>query len=383
MTAPLSQNGSARGGAPPAWLALLTGTLALLLCVALGRFTPREALLSYLFAFLFFTGLSVGSIAIAMVHAMTGGSWGYLIRPYLAAAARVLPLQAALSLPLLIGVRIIYPWAAPAAAVDDAALQAQSWYLNPTFFTLRTVAYFAVWLLFSSRLQRGFDKPERLSHIAASGLIAYTLTSSLAAIDWVMSLTPQWHSTVFGMMIATGWMLSATALAVLCTSATGRSHDTPPPTILHDLGNLLLVMILSWSYLAFMQYLTVWIADIPGETSWYIPRTLTSWRVLAWFLIAIHFAIPFAVLLSRRAKRHRGWLSAVAALLLIAHLVDALWLVVPNLHPGGMALSWTDLLAPIGIGSLWLFVFLRQLHVSTPHVYPMRPAVPQIRSVGA
>jgi hypothetical protein len=118
------------------------------------------------------------------------------------------------------------------------------------------------------------------------------------------------------------------------------------------------MFVLVWSYLAFMQYLTVWIADLPAETSWYIPRTVTTWRLLAWFLIAFHFAVPFTVLLSRRAKRRRTWLAWIAALLLLANLVDALWLVAPDQHPQGLALHWTDLFAPLGLGALWLCVYI-------------------------
>jgi len=338
--------------------ALTVATLALLGCLLLGWGAPRQALLSYLFAFLFFTGLSVGSLALAMVHVLTGGAWGFYIRPYLLAAARALPLQAVIVLPLLIGVRVLYPWASPELLAHDAVLRAQSWYLDPYFFIGRTIVYFAVWLAFLASFERRIEDPRLLPRVAAPGLIVYALTATLAAVDWVMSLLPHWHSTVFGMTIATGWMLAAAALATLCAMAPGRSNDTQLPRLSHDLGNLLLMFVLVWSYLAFMQYLTVWIADLPAETVWYIPRTLTTWRLLAWFLIAFHFAVPFTVLLSRRAKRRRTWLAWIAALLLIANLVDALWLVAPDQHPQGLALHWTDLLAPLGLGALWLRVFI-------------------------
>jgi hypothetical protein len=172
---------------------------------------------------------------------------------------------------------------------------------------------------------------------------------------------PRWHSSTFGMMVATGWMLSAASLAVLRAASARDATAVHTPAVLHDLGNLLLMFVLAWSYLAFMQYLTIWIADLPAETAWYIPRTLTSWRVVAWFLIAFHFAVPFAVLLSRRAKRQRQWLGAIAAMLLIANLADALWLVVPDFRGQGFALRWTDLLAPAGMGALWLAVYLGKL----------------------
>jgi hypothetical protein len=306
----------------------------------------RQALLSYLFAFLFLCGLSVGSLALMMVHVLTGGAWGHLIRPYLLAAARVLPLLAILCLPLLIGASLLLP--------------VQTWYLNPTFFRLRAVAYFGLWLLLLAILQRRLGAADRLPRVAAPGLIIYAVTATLAAVDWAMSLLPHWHSTVFGLMVACGWTLSAAALATLCAACSSVTRGTPPE-LFKDLGNLLLVLVLIWAYLAFMQYLTIWIADLPAETAWYIPRTLTSWRVVAWFLITFHFLIPFAVLLSRHAKEQRRVLAGVAALLLIAHLVDALWLVVPDIRSAGLALRWTDLAAPIGLGALWLLVFLGRL----------------------
>jgi hypothetical protein len=207
-----------------------------------------------------------------------------------------------------------------------------------------------------------------------------------------MSLLPHWHSSTFGMMVATGWMLAAAALAILCAMLAPNSAETRlrpqtqpqvrspqsehPP--LRDLGNMLLMFVLVWSYLAFMQYLTIWIADQPVETSWYIPRTLTSWRWLAWFLIAFHFAVPFAVLLSRRAKHRRSWLGAVAALLLLANLADAMWLIVPNFRAQGLTLRWTDLWATVGMGALWVCVYFGQLRSARwpgapVQMMPLRP----------
>ena len=350
-------------------LALMVAVLALLGCVLLGLRAPRQTLLSYLFAFVFLSGLSVGSLALAMVHVLTGGAWGLHMRPFLLAAARTLPLQALMALPVLIGVRVLYPWASPQLLAHDALLQAQSWYLEPHFFMGRTIAYFAVWLVLLVLFERRMQNSALLPRIAAPGLIAFALTASLAAVDWVMSLLPHWHSSVFGMMVAIGWLLAAAALATLCLMRT--VNETQLPRLSSDLGNLLLMFVLVWSYLAFMQYLTIWIADLPAETSWYIPRTLTSWRILAWFLIAFHLFVPFAALLSRRAKRSRTCLAWIAALLLLANLADALWLVIPGERPQGFALRWTDLLAPLGLGALWLWVFsgrasLQRMQASAP-----------------
>ena len=284
------------------------------------------------------------------------------MRPQLLAAARTLPLQALLALPILLGVRTLYPWAEPQLLAHDALLRAQSWYLEPTFFVLRTIAYFVLWLALLGVLGRSLESRARAAArpgLAAAGLIGYALSTLLAASDWAMSLLPHWHSSSFGMLVATEWMLAAAALAVLRGLSAAHASALPARQTLPDLGNLLLMFVLAWSYLAFMQYLTIWIADQPAETSWYIPRTHTSWRWLAWFLISFHFAVPFAVLLSRRAKRRRDWLGAVAALLLVANLADALWLIAPGLREQGFALKWSDVFAVVGMGAVWLSFYFR------------------------
>jgi hypothetical protein len=352
------------------WLGPIGGACLLLVCLPLGRPSPQQALLSYLFAFVFFTGLAVGSLALVLVHVLTGGEWGERLRPQLLAAARTLPLQAVLALPILIGLRALYPWADTGARVRDTLLREQSWYLDPAFFIGRTIVCFALWLALLGALGRWLANPARgalLPRLAAAGLIVYALSTLLVATDWAMSLLPHWHSSTFGLMVATGWMLAGAALAVLRAASAGDDTAVQEPGILRDFGNLLLMFVLAWSYLAFMEYLTIWIADQPAETSWYIPRTLSSWRALAWFLIAFHFAVPFAVLLSRRAKRRRQWLATVAALLLIANLADALWLIVPGFRGNGFELRWTDLFAPAGMGALWFSVYFARLRTNGSH----------------
>ncbi|HEY1725479.1 MAG TPA: hypothetical protein VGF89_08650 [Steroidobacteraceae bacterium] len=348
-----------RAASPRArWLAASIGVLALLGCLQIGRGQPNQALLSYLFAFLFFTGLSLGSLALLLVHQLTGGIWGEWLRPALLLAAHTLPLQALLVVPILMGMHQLYPWANPDVIAADTLLHAQAWYLNPSFFIARSVSYFVLWLSILAALSWGGSPDRRRPGVAAAGLIIYALSTLLASTDWAMSLMQHWHSSTFGLLVATGWILSGTALAILCALLRGAIQRAPAQQRI-DLGNLLLALTLVWAYLAFMQYLTIWVADLPDETAWYRPRTLTSWRVLAWMLIASHFVLPFVVLLSRAAKRRGGWLAAVALLLLLGGLIDAFWLVIPAARPAGFALRWTDLLAPIGIGALWFAVYLQ------------------------
>lgn len=354
------------------WLLPPVGVLALVGCLLLGLWGDlHQTLLSYLFAFVFFTGLSVGSLAVAMIQPLTGGAWGYYIRPQVLAAVRTLPLMALLVIPILFGMHVVYIWTHADALAHDELLRQQTWWLTSTFFVIRTIGYFVLWLLVWFLFARGLRRSARLSVIAAPGAIVYALTTLMAAFDWISSLTPHWHSDTFGMLVATGWMLGAAALAVLCAACSPDQEDRHPPHLLHDLGTLLCMFVLGWAYLAFMQYLTIWIADLPAENAWYIPRTLTTWRWLAWFLITFGFAMPFALLLLRRAKRSRAALGTVAGMLLAANLAYAFWLVVPSFRPDGFALRWTDLLAVLGIGALWVCIYLCGLRVT--RVAAVRP----------
>ena len=331
-------------------IAASSGLLALLACLLLGLHAPREVLLSYLFAWLFWLAPALGSVGLLMIHALTGGDWGLALRPALLAASRRLPLMALLLLPVLLGVARLFPWA-DAQAAGDPQLLPQRWWLNVPFFVTRAVIVVALWLWLAYGLRRRLGTPAA-GRFAAGGLILYAVTVSVAAIDWVVSLVPRWHSTTFGILLGTAQLLTAAGLAVgVSVACRERTPGVWTPRRLNDLGSILLVLVLGWGYLAFMDYLTVWIADLPSETVWYLPRVKTGWRWLGAFLVIFHLALPFAVLLSRQAKQRAGWLAGIAGWLFLAQIGYVAWLVLPGLR--AHALAWSDPLAWIGIGGLW------------------------------
>ena len=364
---------------------LSAATAGVLLLIVVGRQGGQSWLPSYLFVWLFVLGVSLGSLAWVAVHNLTGGGWGQAAGPFFQAALRLFPLNALLAVPLLFAPAGLLPWMrTTAGAPDEGFVAAQHWYLNSAFFYVRAILYFAVWLGIAQQLRSGGASPPHSrarrrpssQAVSAVGFVLYAITTTFAAVDWTMSLTPPWHSTVFGLLIGTGQALSALAGGIVCAAALAGDVDEPLRRRFHDLGNLTLALVMVWAYLALMQFLIIWIEDLPDEIAWFLLRSQTSWSALTWFVVVAHFALPFAFLLSRGAKRAPAVLAAVATLVLLACLADSFWLVVPNFRPRGFALQWSDLGALLAIGGLWLgcLIFV----IGRPATDPLRdPLVAQ------
>jgi hypothetical protein len=354
--------------------ALIGGGAALALTAVGGIFNPAQFFHSYLFAFLFCLGLGLGCLSVLMIHHLTGGLWGLVIRRVLEAGTRTIPLAALLFVPLALGLGWLYPWVHPPAgdAVLREAVEHKHLYLNRGFFLLRAALYFAAWWALAYWMNRwslASDEEadprllSRMAGVAGPGLILMGLTITFASIDWAMSLDPRWFSTIYGILFMVGQALSALCLVVLVIAWIG---DEPPlaqvirPQTVHDLGKLMLAFVMLWAYVNFSQFLIIWSANLPEEIPWYLRRLRTGWRFVGLFLVLFHFAVPFLLLLSRPLKRDARWLARVAAALLAARLIDLFWLIGPEASPGG-GVHWMDVIAPVGLIGLWLAYFLRQL----------------------
>ena len=346
------------------WLVLFAALAAL--CVGAGvTLDPGTFLRSWLFAFLFCLGLSLGALANLMLHEVTGGRWGVALRVPWIAAARLVPFNALLFAPLLFGLPLVYRW----IGSDSPEVTAKHWWLNEPFFLVRAALYFGLWTLLAWRwlsLAARADeaRPPSLRRWSALGLILYGVTISLAAVDWIMSLMPEWYSTTFGLLIGTSQMLSGMALAV-AACAWVRPAVTERDRF-QDFGNLLLMYVMSWAYLAFTQYLIIWAEDLPKETSWFVPRVQTSWRWLSLTVLMLQFAVPFLLLLLRVAKRTPRYLGPIAWVLLVAQLLFDFYLVIPVLSPDGFKLTWSDPLTAMVVIGLWLMAWVYNLRRSRP-----------------
>lgn len=357
-----------------AWLVGAAGVVLALLGVWLNL---AQFFRAYLVAYLFWSGLSLGCLALLMLHHLVGGAWGAMIRRLLEAGTRTLPLMVVLFVPLLYGLTTLYSWSQPEVVAHDGLLQHKSVYLNVPFFVQRAALYFAIWLImmfflnhWSRQQEQVAGAPQerqvqrRLRLLSAPGLVLYVLTVTFAAVDWIMSLEPHWYSTLYGVVILVGQILAALALAIVLIT---QLAEVPPvstvltPQHLHDLGNLLLAFVMFWAYIAFSQFLIIWSGNLPEEVSWYIHRTQGGWEWLGGLVLLLHFGLPFVVLLSRTSKRRAQVLWRLAAGLLGLHLLELFWLVLPAFYPSTLAIHWLDVGLPIGMGGLWMAVFVWQL----------------------
>jgi len=347
--------GGALGGAVLIWSALSS---------------VQAALQSYLFAYIFWLNFSLGCLGLLMMHHMVSGGWGFMIQRIVEAGMKTILVMALLFVPILLGIKILYPWADP---VNGHAVHVWSGYLNVPFFAARAVAYFTLWIgvsfclgSWSRRQDRDGDPrlTRRLRLLSAPGLALYVMTMTFASVDWVMSLEPGWFSTIYGFLFVVNQVLAALVLAVLALrflAGFPPLSDAVSEKRYNHLGNMLLTFVILWAYVAYSQYIIIWSGDLPDENTWYLRRLGGSWSYLGLFVVIVHFFIPFLLLLFRRTKRSLRSLALVALLLVVMRVADTFWLIVPAFSPGVFRVRWLDLFAPVAIGGIWLAAFAWRL----------------------
>ncbi len=342
--------------------------------IAWGALTsPEHFFRGYLVGCLFWLGITLGCMVLLMVQYLTGGAWGILLRRILEAAVATLPLVLLLFVPLAFGVERIYPWAHSAVSSKTAEVLDKSDYLNVPFFLVRAGVYFLLWNVFSGilriwsiRQEQGRSQgPSRaIRLVSAWGLVAYGLSITFASIDWIMSLEPNWYSTIYPPLFAVAQILSGMAFATVMLSMLAGAEpigSVARPNHWRDLGNLLLAFVMCWAYLSFSQFLLIWVENLPEEIPWYLLRTRGGWQWIAMTLVVLQFAIPFLFLLSRDVKENPRRLAAIAGLVLVLQFVNLYWSV-EAAFPDGVGWYWiVDLGAWIGLGGLWMWWFVRKL----------------------
>lgn len=361
---------------------LIVGVVFGIGAVALAFTRPAEFYRGYLLGFMCWLGVALGSMAILMIRHLTGGGWGMVIRRILGAAMRTLPGLAILFIPLIICVlqHRMYPWLMPLDAIQSAHIREhldkhsfiKGAYLNAHGFIIRAIIYFAIWNLLSFLLSHWSKQTDRASApdntqkfkaVAGPGLILYGFTITFAAIDWVMSLDPSWISTIFGLVILIGEVLSAMCFAVVVERILFNYRpmsELLKPDFVHDHGKWMLAFIMVWAYFSFSQWLIIWAGNLPTEITFYLNRLNGGWGSVGLFLVIFHFAVPFALLLSRPFKRNIRKLVWLAIWLMLMRWVDLFWIIEPNFSKT-FAVTVADIVVPIAIGGFWLAYFFRNL----------------------
>lgn len=337
---------------------------------------PAQALFSYLTAYAYVLSLALGALVFLMLAFVTRGNWQVVLRHLAGSITFLMPLLALLFLPIALGVEVLYPWARPELVTEHHLLELiehRRPYLNEPFFWLRAVLYFLVWNLLAIFLWRYIKRSEQKDPLAetnarklsAVGLLLVGITLSFASFDWLMSLTVEFYSTVFGLYYFAGGFLAALSLLVLVTYLVDRAHlleSLINKSHYYALGRLLLTFVIFWAYMAYAQGFIIYIANKPEEVPWYVTRTNGGWGVVGVILGIVHFGIPFLLLLLHAIKFRPRLLALIAVWLLLAHYLDLYWVVLPNLRPEGAFFHWLDLATLVGVVGLavaWVAFLMR------------------------
>jgi hypothetical protein len=363
--------------------ALFVGLIASVASVAGAFLSPESFYSAYLSGYVFWLGLSLGCMAILMLHHLVGGAWSIVIRRILESGMMTLPMMAILFLPILFNLPRLYYWARP-GITDPKIVDIQESYLNFHGTLIRYIVYFVIWLGMAYFLNAWSTEQDtiagqstlRFRALSGIGMVIYSLTISFAIIDWVMSLQARWISTIYGMIFIAGEALSALCFCVIVEHVLGKrkpmSEYLRSPQV-HDHGKLIFAFVMVWTYFNFSQWLIIWAGNLPDEIPWFVRRINNGWGGVALFLVLFQFAVPFAILLSQQVKKQTDTLVRIAAWIFFMRMVDIYWHVEPGVSvtkDGGRTtvpfyptfhLSWMHFTILAGIGGLWVAYFLHNL----------------------
>lgn len=352
--------------------ALIVGALGLIVSLG-GILSHRETFFAaYLTAWLFWLGIALGGLFLVMLHHLTGSVWSVIVRRIAEGLAGTIPILAVLFLPILLGIHDLYEWSHPEALHDAILVHKASW-LNPTAFSVRAIIYLSLWSFLTWKLRKlSFqqdigDSPSLKSRFlgtSAWGMILFSLSISFAAFDWLMSLTPHWFSTIYGVYFAMGSIMASLAMLIVSISrlqSKGALVEVINEERRHDLGKLFFAFIILWAYMAFSQYFLIWYANLPEETIFYHHRWTGSWKAVSLAIVFGHFVLPFFLLISRPAKRGPILLPLVSGWMLLMHYIDLYWNVMPTFSRDGASISPWHFSTLIGIGGITIYFFIRSL----------------------
>ncbi len=332
---------------------------------------PARASYSYLTTFLFLVSVGVGSLFLVALEYVAGADWSTPFRRVSEFLAAIIPFLILLIIPLLFNMHNLFSWTHKSIVNNSEILKGKAVYLNIPFFFIRSLGILVIWSIFyfliirNSRKQ-DLSKEQLLTSknikLSAGFMPVFALSLTAISFDWIMSLEPNWFSTIFGVYFFSGtvWCaLAALTLAVVLLNERGYLHSKITKEHYYTLGVLLFTFTAFWGYIAFSQYLLTWYADIPDETVWFMHRWVGIWKVVSLLIVITHFIIPFFYLLSYKSKTNIKKLKFISIWILCAHYLDIYWMVMPSMNYNSQiySFSWTDLVYPVAAIGLVILIF--------------------------
>jgi hypothetical protein len=351
--------------------AMIVGGVGIVLLAAGAMISEADFFQASLYGYLFWMGLTLGCLGILILHHLVSGTWGHVVQRYVESGARTLPFMALLFVPIALGLNHLYPWTSHEHL--EHVVEKKVGYLNAPFFLGRQIFYFSFWSIAAYWLSKKSNLQDengdvlltrRMKLFSGPSMVLFVLTVTLASVDWMMSLEPEWYSTMYGIGRIVGAVLTALAFCILLVRLLGQQKplvDILNTRHIHHLGNLMMAFTILWAYIAFSEFLIIWSGNLPEDNMWHLRRMQTGWNVFAVVLIIGHFAFPFALLLSRGLKRHIEPLAKIAAGILIMRFIDLYWLIYPAFNEHEIKFHWLSIVAPIAIGGIWIWLFVGQL----------------------
>jgi hypothetical protein len=366
------------------WVLLtVAGLVSLGVAVGLAQVTDDGAarfFRAYLVNFTFFLSLALGAVFFILVTHLTRAGWSIALRRIAEAFAFNVFTLFPLALVILFGIHELYEWSHHDVVQNDPLLLGKAGYLNTTFFVIRVLIYFAIWgatawYFIQRSLEQDQNRDPRLTQgmerRAAPAVAIFALSLTFAAFDFLMSLYPHWYSTIWGVYYFAGAVVgfvSLLALMLWALQRAGRLTHEVTFEHYHDVGKLMFAFVVFWAYIAFSQFMLIWYANIPEETTWYLERQTGDWAGVSLLLLFGHFILPFLFLVSRHPKRRTGVLAGAAVWLLLMHWLDLYWIVMPQISPGKLAFFTPDIRGLllditcfVGIGGVFFGVALFRL----------------------
>lgn len=344
------------------------------------RVWPNLLLLSF-----YLLTISLAGIVFVALQYVTGAHWAVALRRIPEAMGRLLPIGGAGLLLILLAHPALYSWTVHSAGGEPVPPFRQ-WWLSVPFFRLRAIGFLLLWALFSLALvrrstQQDADAAPRHtrsnSRISAIFVVLFAFSFWLASYDWIMSLEPRWYSTIFASYNFAGLFLSG--LAALTLMVVWLRQKSPLAAVitedhLHDLGKLLFAFSTFWMYLWFSQYMLIWYANIPEETTYFVQRLHGYWGSLFVLDMVLNWVGPFFALLPRRNKKDPGVLVKVCIVLLFGRWLDLYLMIMPTFsgtRPSIGVVEIATVVAGFGLFTLGILAVLRRaplVPVNDPHL---------------